>query len=177
MTLALTLAIGAVATYLAAIAALRRGGISKAYVHQVSKAMIVSLLLSGIVFAIGAAWSVPADAVSTSTGIIHFEILHAWLVLVGPAVSFVIVPASYWATSELSLAGTHLNDRWRNYGFPSVVAAIYAGLTLWSFVTDPIGGWSMAPPWTYMLIPLHFIAVYASWILYLRGMDRWAAEN
>jgi hypothetical protein len=177
MILVITLAIGAFTTYLAAIAALRRAGISDAYGCDVSRATSVSLVLSGVVFAIGAAWSVPADAISFSNGVVNFEVLHAWLALVGPVVSLVIVPTFYAAATVIDLQGRRPSDRWRTFGFPSLVAAVYAGLTIWSFATDPVGGWSRAPLWAYAPIPLHFIAVYASWIVYLRGMDRWAAKS
>ena len=68
-----------------------------------------------------------------------------------------------------------LSDRWRTYGFPSVVAAIYVTLNVISFVTDEIGGWSQASLWNYALLPLHCVAVFASWIVYLMGMGRWVA--
>ena len=177
MILVATLAIGTATTYFAAVAALRRAGITNAYGCDAARAIIVSLALSGVVFAIGAAWSVPADAVSISNSVVNFEVFHAWLVLVGPVVSLVIVPTFYAVATVIDLQGGRPSDRWRTFGFPSLVAAVYAGLTIWSFATDPVGGWSRAPLWAYAPIPLHFIAVYASWIVYLRGMDRWAANS
>ena len=177
MITAITLAIGALATYLAAIVALRRAGVSEVHGWHVSRAVIVSLVLSGVVFAIGAAWSVTADAIAFSNSVVDFAVLHAWLVLVGPVVSLVIVPACYVAATGFDLQRRRPSNRWRTFGFPSVVAAAYAGLNLWSFATDPAGGRSKVPVWSYAPIAMHFIAVYASWMAYLGGMDRWAAKS
>jgi len=44
-----------------------------------------------------------------------------------------------------------------------------------SFITDEIGGWSQVSLWNYALLPMHCLAVFASWIVYLGGMDRLVA--
>ena len=174
MILAVTLIAGALATYWAGGRALsgRRSSFA-----DVAAAMTASVTLSVGVFAIGAAWTVLADYASASPINVRYDVLHAWLILVGPIVSLVVIPAAYGATNVLQRGRFGLGDRWRTYGFPSLVAAVYIALNVISFATDEIGGWSQVSPWKYALIPLHCLAVFASWIFYVRGMDRFAARR
>ena len=176
MILAVTLIIGALATYWATATAGARGGSPRSSIVDVSTAMLVSAMLSGIVYAMGAVWAVLADSASPSNGNVRYDVLHAWLILVGPIVSLVIVPTAYAAANTLR-NGLELSDRWRTYGFPSIVASIYVALNVISFVTDEIGGWSQVSLWNYALLPMHCLAVFASWIVYLGGMDRWVAAR
>jgi hypothetical protein len=102
--------------------------------------MIVSAMLCVDVYAIGVVWAVLADYASASMGNVRYDVLHAWLVLVGPIVSLVIVPAAYAAGNTLHWSRFRLSNRWRTYGFPGVVTAIYLILNVISFVIDEIGG-------------------------------------
>ena len=174
MILAVTLIVGALATYWATATAGTRGGSPRSSIADISTAMLVSAMLSGVVYAMGAVWAVLADSASPSNGNVRYDVLHAWLILVGPMVSLVIVPAAYAAANTL-WNRLRLSDRWRTYGFPSIVASIYVALNVISFVTDEIGGWSQVSLWNYALLPMHCLAVFASWIVYLGGMDRWVA--
>ncbi len=175
MILAATLIIGALSTYWAVATAGARSERPRSSLADVSAAMIVSAMLCVGVYAIGVVWAVLADYASASTGNFRYDVLHAWLVLVGPIVSLVIVPAAYAAGNLLQQRHFRLSDRWRAYGFPSAVAAIYIILNVISFVTDEIGGSPQVSLWKYALIPLHCLAVFASWIVYVIGMDRWVA--
>ncbi len=175
MILAVTLIVGALATYRATATAGRRGGSPRSSIADISTAMLVSAMLSGVVYAMGAVWAVLADSASPSNGNVRYDILHAWLVLVGPIVSLVIVPTAYAAANTLQRNGLRLSDRWRTYGFPSIVASIYVALNVIFFITDEIGGWPQVSLWNYALLPMHCLAVFASWIVYLGGMDRWVA--
>ena len=175
MILAVTLIIGALATYWATATAGTRGRSPRSSIADISTAMLVSAMLSGIVYAMGAVWAVLANSASPSNGNVRYDVLHAWLVLVGPVVSLAIVPAAYAAGNLLQQRHFRLSDRWRTYGFPSAVAAIYITLNVISFVTDEIGGSPQVSLWKYALIPLHCVAVFASWIVYVIGMDRWVA--
>ncbi len=138
---------------------------------------MASVILSVGVYAIGVVWAVLADQASASSVNARYNVLHAWLVLVGPIVSLVIVPSAYAAANALRASRFQLSERWRRYGFPSVVTAIYLVLNVISFVTDEIGGWSQVSLWKYALLPLHCLAVFASWIVYVVGMDRWVAAR
>ena len=175
MILAVTVIVGALATAWAVATAGARSGSPRSSVADVSIALMVSVILSVGVYAIGVVWAVLADYASALNVNIRYNVLHAWLVLVGPIVSLVIVPGAYAAANALQQGRFRLNDRWRTYGFPSLVTAIYVILNVISFVTDEIGGWSQASLWSYALLPLHCVAVFASWIVYLVGMDRWVA--
>jgi hypothetical protein len=108
-------------------------------------------------------------------GNVRYDVLHAWLVLVGPIVSLVIAPAACAAGNLSQQRHFRLSDRWRTYGFPGAVAAIYIILNVVSFVTDEIGGSSQVSLWKYALIRFIAFAVFASWIVYVIGMDRWVA--
>jgi hypothetical protein len=82
------------------------------------------------------------------------------------------------ATNALQQNGFRLSDRWRIYGFPSIVAAIYLTLNVISFITDEIWRWSQLSLWScYALVLLHCFAVYASWIVYVAGTDRLVARS
>jgi hypothetical protein len=177
MIQAATIIVGSIATFWATAAASQRGGSLHSSLSGVSKAMAVSLVLSGVMFLIGAAWCFLADSAPFSDANGGRQVLHAWIALVGPVVSLVIVPASYAAATSLQLSRFQLSDRWRFYGFPSLVALIYAALNVMSFVSDRNGGWSQIGLWSYSLLPMHCFAVFASWIVYVGGMDRWAAKN
>ena len=142
MILAVTLIIGALATYWATATAGALSGSQRSSIADVSMAMMISVALSGIVYAIDAVWSVLADSASASTDKVHYSVLHAWLVFVGPVVSLVVLPAAYATANVLQLKGFRLSDRWRTYGFPSIVAAIYVTLNVNSYLTDKVGGWS-----------------------------------
>ena len=172
MILAVTLILGALATYWAVASAGILGGRLSLSIAHVSIGMMVSVILSGVVYATGALWAVLADSASTSDGNVRYNVLHAWLVLVGPVVSLVIVPSAYAIANALQRRGL-LTNRWRKYGFASIVAAIYVTLNVVSYLTDPIGGWSDVSPWRYTPIPLHCVAVFVSWIVYIVGMDWW----
>ena len=175
MILAATLIIGALSTYWAVATAGARSGRPRSSFADVSAAMIVSAVLGVGVYAIGVVWAILADYASASIVNVRYNVLHAWLVLVGPVVSLAIVPAAYATGNLLQQRHFRLSDRWRRYGFPSVVSAIYIILNVISFVTDEIGGSSEVSVWKYALIPLHCVAVFASWIVYVIGMDRWVA--
>ena len=138
--------------------------------------MVVSVILSGVVYATGALWAILGDLASTSDGNVRYNVLHAWLVLVGPVVSLVIVPSAYATANTLQRWGLRrlrLTNGWRKYGFASIVAAIYITLNVVSYLTDPIGGWSEVSLWRYAPIPLHCVAVFVSWIVYVVVMDWW----
>ena len=175
MILAVILIVGALAAYWAAATARARRGGALASFAGVVGAMTVSVMLSVGVFAIGVVWTVLADYASASPDSVGRDILHAWLILVGPIVSLVIIPAAYAGTNVLQLGRFELGDRWRTYGFPSLVAAVYLALNVISFATDEIGGWSEVSLWKYAVIPLHCLAVFGSWIFYVAGMDRLVA--
>ena len=177
MILAVTFTFGALATYWAITTAGVRGGSPRSSIAEVLTAMAVSTLLSGIVYAMGGVWAVLADLASNSSGNAQFDVLRTWLVLVGPIVAFVIVPAAYAAATALQQNGFRLSDRWRTYGFPSIVAAIYLTLNVISFITEEIWRWSQVSLWTYALVPVHCVAVYASWIVYVAGTDRLVARS
>jgi hypothetical protein len=173
MILAVTFTFGALATYWAITTARVRGGSPPSSIVEILIAMAVSTLLSGIVYAMGGVWAVLADLASSSNGNTQFDVLRAWVALVGPIVAFVVVPAAYAAANALQQNGFRLGDRWRIYGFPSIVAAIYLTLNVISFVTDEIWRWwSQLSLWSYVLVPVHCVAVYASWIVYVAGNDR-----
>jgi hypothetical protein len=137
--------------------------------------MAISVILSGVVYAAGALWAVLADFSSTSNGSIRFNVLHAWLV--GPVVSLVIVPSAYAIANGLRWRGQWLTERWRKHGFASIVATLYVTLNIVSYLTDPIGGWSEIALWRYAPIPLHCVAVFVTWIVYVEGMDWWIFRN
>ena len=61
MILAVTFIIGALVTYWSIASASVRGGSSRLSIGYVSVAMTVSAILSGMVYATGAAWAVLAD--------------------------------------------------------------------------------------------------------------------
>ena len=177
MILAITFILGALATFWSVASAGVLGGRLSLSIAHVSIAMMVSVILSGGVYATGALWAVLADSASTSNGNIRYNVLHAWLVLVGPVVSLVIVPSAYAIANALQRRGLRLTNRWRKYGFASIVAAIYVTLNVVSYLTDPIGGWSEVSLWRYTPIPLHCVAVFVSWIVYVVGMDWWIFRN
>jgi hypothetical protein len=177
MILAVTFILGALATYWSAASAGVLGGRLRLSIARVSIAMMVSVILSGVVYATGAIWAVLADLASTSNGNVRYNVLHAWLVLVGPFVSLVVVPSAYATANALQRRGARLTNRWRKYGFASIVTAIYVTLNAVSYLTDPIGGWSEVSLWRYSPIPLHCVAVFVSWILYVVGMDWWMFKN
>ena len=177
MILAVTLILGALATYWSVASAGVLGGRLSLSIAHVSIAMMVSVILSSLVYATGALWAVLADSASTSNGNVRYNVLHAWLVLVGPVVSLVIVPSAYAIANALPRRGVRLTNRWRKYGFASIVAAIYVALNVVSYLTDPIGGWSEVNLWRYTPIPLHCVAVFVSWIVYVMGMDWWIFQN
>lgn len=176
MILAITFMIGAAAAYWSMTTAGARGGSSRSSIADVSMAMMVSLILSGFVYAMGALWAVLADA-STSSGNVRYDVFRAWLVLVGPIVSLVIVPAAYAASNALQQHGFPLTDRWRMFGFPSIVVATYLILNVVSIVTGGIGGWAEVSLWSYALVPVHGAAVFASYVAYAAGMDRLVART
>ena len=177
MILAVTLIAGALATYWATVSARALSGGPRSSFADVAAAMRASVTLSVGVFAIGAVWTVLADYATASPVNVRYDVLHAWLILVGPIVSLVIIPAAYGATNVFQQGRFGLGDCWRTYGFPSLVAAVYIALNVISFATDEIGGWSQVSLWKYALIPLHCLAVFASWIFYVRGMDRFVARR
>lgn len=176
MIQAVTSIAGVLATYWAAVTAGERAGRPLLSLSDVSRAMLVSAILSAMVFLIGAIWSFLADSMSFPAADAEYHVLHAWLVLVGPVVALVIVPACY-AASALHVGGFRLNDRWRIYGFPSAVTAIYAGLNVMSLMSDRVEAWLQVGIWSYALLPIHGLAVFASWFVYVDGMDRWVARN
>ena len=177
MILAVTFILGALATYWSAASAGVLGGRLRLSIARVSIAMMVSVILSGVVYATGAIWAVLADLASTSNGNVRYNVLHAWLVLVGPFVSLVVVPSAYATANALQRRGVRLTNRWRKYGFASILIAIYLTLNAVSYLTDPIGGWSEVSLWRYSPIPFHCVAVFVSWILYVVGMDWWMFKN
>jgi hypothetical protein len=177
MIQAVTIIVGSIAAFWATAVASQRGGSPHSSLSGVLKAMAVSLVLSGIVFLMGAAWCFLADSAPFSDADGGWQVLHAWIALVGPVVSLVIVPASYAAVTSLQLSRFQLSDRWRSYGFPSLVALIYSALNVMSFVSDRTETWSQIGLWSYSLLPMHCFAVFASWIVFVGGMDRWAARN
>jgi hypothetical protein len=177
MIQAVTIIVGLIATFWASAAASQRGGSHHFSLSGISKAMAVSLVLSGVVFLIGAAWCFLADSAPFSDAQGGWQVLHAWIVQVGPVVSLVIVPASYAGATSLQLSRLQLSDRWRFYGFPGLVALIYVALNVVSFVSDRTEGWSQVSLWSNSLLPMHCFAVFVSWIVYVGGMDRWAAKN
>ena len=177
MILAVTFILGALATYWSVASASVLGGRSSLSIGHVSIAMTVSVLLSGVVYATGAIWAGLADTASTSNGNVHYNVVHAWLVLVGPVVSLVIVPSAYATANALQRRGLRLTKRWRKYGFAGIVAAMYIALNVVSYLTDPIGGWAEVSLWRYTPIPLHCVAVFVSWIVYVVGMDWWIFQN
>lgn len=102
MILAVTFTFGALATYWAIMTAGVRGGSPRSSIAEVLTAMAVSTLLSGIVYAMGGVWAALADLASDSSGNAQFDVLRTWLVLVGPIVAFVVVPAAYAAASRFA---------------------------------------------------------------------------
>ena len=174
MILAVIFILGALSTYWSVASAGLLGGRLSLSIGHVSIAMMVSVLLSGAVYAMGALWVVLADLASASSGNVrYYNVLHAWLVLVGPVVSLVILPSAYATANVLQRRVRRLTNRWRKYGFASIVSAIYLALNVVSYLTDPIGGWSEVALWRYMPIPLHCVTVFVSWIVYVAGMDWW----
>ena len=139
--------------------------------------MAASTLLSGIVYAMGAVWAALADLASDSTGNAQFDVLRTWLVLVGPIVAFVVVPAVYATATALQQNGFRFSDRWRTYGFPSIVSAIYLTLNVISFITEELWRWPQVNLWSYALVPIHCLVVYASWIIYVAGTDQLVART
>jgi hypothetical protein len=176
MILAVTLILGALATYWSVASTGEHGGRLSWSIVPVSIAMMVSVILSGAVYATGALWAALADSASVSNGNLRYNVLHAWLVLVGPAVSLVIIPSAYATANVLQRRGLRLTNRWRKYGFASIVAAIYVAMNVVSYLTDPIG-WSEVSLWRYTPIPVHCVAVFVSWIVYVVGMDWWSFQN
>ena len=178
MILAVTFIVGTLATYWSVASAGLLGGRLTLSIAHVSIAMIVSVLLSGVVYATGALWAVLADLASTSSGNVrYYNVLHAWLWLVGPVVSLVVIPSAYATANVLERRGLRLTNRRRKYGFASIVATTYLALNVVSYLTDPIGGWSEVALWRYAPIPLHCVAVFVSWIVYVMGMDWWIFHN
>ncbi len=178
MILAATFIVGTLATYWSVASAALPGGRFTLSIAQVLIAMMVSVLLSGVVYATGALWAVLADLASTSSGNLrYYNVLHAWLVLVGPVVSLLVIPSAYATANVLHQRGRWPTNLWRKYGFASIVATIYLALNVISYLTDPIGGWSEVALWRYAPIPLHCVAVFVSWIVYVAGMDWWIFHN
>ena len=140
MILAVTLILGALATYWSVASAGVHGGRLSLSIAPVSIAMMVSVILSGVVYATGALWAALADSASASNGNVGYNVLHAWLVLVGPVVSLVIIPSADATINALQRRGLQLTNRWRKYGFASIVATIYVVLNVVSYLTDPLGG-------------------------------------
>ena len=177
MILAVTFIVGALATYWSVASARVLGGRLSLSIAQISIAIMVSAILSGVVYITGALWAVLADSASTLNGNVRYDVLHAWLVLVGPVVSLVIVPSAYATANTLQRRGLRLTNSWKKYGFASIVAAIYVTMNVMSYLTDPIGGWSEVSLWRYTPIPLHCVAVFFSWIVYVVGMDWWIFQK
>ena len=50
-------------------------------------------------------------------------------------------------------------------------------MNVMSYLTDQIGGWSEVSIWRYTPIPLHCVAVFFSWIVYVVGMDWWIFQK
>lgn len=113
MIVAATLIVGVLATYWATATARARSGRPCSSLADVAEAMMASVTLSVGVYAIGVVWAVLADYNSASTVNVRYNILRAWLVLAGPIVSVVIIPAAYAAANVLQQGRFRLGDRWR----------------------------------------------------------------
>ena len=177
MILAVTLIVGALATYWATATAGTRGGGARARRLRILRRRCWSPQCSAASCMrwarFGRSLPILRHPRTAMSGTMFFT--HGWFWW-GRSCRSLLVPAAYAAANTLQ-NGLQLSDRWRTYGFPSIVASIYVALNVISFVTDEIGGWSQVSLWNYALLPMHCLAVFASWIVYLGGMDRFVARR
>jgi hypothetical protein len=171
--LAVTLAFCAISVCLSILAARRRARRKGFSGPRQAYGVVLSTMLSGLVFIIGAAWSLLADAAQSSYAPLGHDVLRAWLVLVGPIVSLIAVPGIYAIETELQNLTNRPTDRERLLGFPTAVVVVYASLNIASLVFDKRAPSFQVEPVTYVLLATHCVAIYASWILYVIGMDKW----